>query len=58
MTTIFSKEYAGEELNDVERDVSEAFDPQMNHRVIDIPINDAEMQTGMFTITITWEPDE
>lgn len=58
MTTIFSKEYAGEELNDIERDVSESFDPAFNHRVIDIPVNEAEMQTGTFTVTITWEPDE
>jgi len=54
--TILTKEYSGEELHDVERDVSEAFDPDFNHRVIDIPQDDAEMQTGTFTVTITWEP--
>jgi len=55
--TIFTKEYDGESLCDVDRDVSEAFDPLFNHRVIDIPVDDAEMQTGHFTITITWEEE-
>jgi len=55
---IFTKEYNGEELHDIERDISEAFDPAFNHRVIDIPVNDAEMQSGTFTISIDWDEDE
>ena len=55
--TIFTKEYSGEELCDVDRDVSEAFDPNMNHRVIDIPQDAHEMQTGVFTVTISWEEE-
>ena len=53
--TIFTKEYNGEELADVDRDVSEAFDPEFNHRVIDIPKDSGEMLKGHFTVTITWE---
>jgi len=55
--TIFTKEYSGEELCDVDRDVSEAFDPNINHRVIDIPQDINGMQTGHFTVTITWEEE-
>jgi hypothetical protein len=56
--TIFSKEYSGEGLCDVERDVAEAFDPDFNHRVIDIPNDEHELPKGVFTVTITWEEDE
>ena len=55
--TIFSKEYYGEELCDVDRDVSEAFDPTFNHRVIDIPVDEHELPTGRFTVTIVYDPE-
>jgi len=54
--SIFTKEYSGEELCDVDRDVSEAFDPNMNHRVIDIPQVDG-IPTGHFTVSIVWEEE-
>ena len=55
---IYSQTYCGEDLYDVERDVSEAFDALFNPAVKDIPVDDGNLQTGVFTITITWEGDD
>ena len=54
---VFSKEYNGESLSDVDRDVSECWDSNSNHRMAEIPEEDGIMK-GYFTVTITWEPDE
>ena len=55
--TIFSKEYSGEDLHDLERDISEAFDPAFNHRAIEIPVDDSELPKGHFTVTIVWDEE-
>jgi len=56
MMELFKQKYCGEELADVERDVSEALDGTFNPVVKQIPMDD-DMHQGTFTVTITWEKD-
>jgi hypothetical protein len=51
---IFNKEYDNEELADIERDVSAAFDPVFNPSILAIT-NGTEIQPGTFTVTIKWK---
>lgn len=51
---IFKKEYDGESLCDVERDMSEAFDPRFNIDVQDIPVDEYGFSQGTFKVTIEW----
>jgi len=50
---IFFKEYSGEELCDVDRDVSEAFD-DFNESMIGIPTDEYNFIKGKFRVEITW----
>ena len=52
MIKIFEGKYWDETLNDVDRDVSEAFIKDFNPDMKDIPENE-----GTYTITITWTKD-
>jgi|AGFS01.1.fsa_nt_gi hypothetical protein len=58
MKTIFSKEYDGESIYDVQRDVVEAFDSRFNEFVADIPQDENGIQEGQFIVTIQWSPFE
>lgn len=54
---IFCKKYADEELSDIERDISECFDPRFNKDVEGIPSEDG-FRTGQFVVTVEWRsPD-
>lgn len=55
---IFQKEYDGESICDIQRDVHEAFDSRFNPLVAQIPQDEFGFQQGTFTVTITWCPDE
>jgi len=55
---IFSKNYDGESLYDLSRDVHEAFDPRFNDKADGIPVDEYGFQKGSFKVTITWEADE
>lgn len=55
---VFKKDYDGESLYDVERDVMESFDENYNPIVKDIPQDQYGIQKGTFTVTITWNPEE
>ncbi len=55
---IFKKEYDGESLYDIQRDVHEAFDSRFNPLAEQIPQDEYGFQQGTFTVTITWSPDE
>lgn len=55
---IFKKEYDGESLYDLGRDVSEAIIEDYNPVLSDIPTDEHGFQTGTFEVTITWKPDE
>ena len=56
--TIFEKEYDGESIYDVQRDVIEAFDARFNPMVKDIPQDEYGFQLGTFTIRIEWSNEE
>lgn len=55
---LFKKVYDGESLCDLDRDVSEAFQEDFNPLVGTLPKDEYGIQRGIFTITITWEPEE
>ena len=56
--TIFSKQYDGESIYDVQRDMIEAFDPNFNPKAAGIPQDEYGFQTGTFNITIEWIPQD
>jgi len=53
---VFSKEYDGESLYDVYRDVSEALKVIYNPILNNIPQDEYGIQQGTFKVVITWEP--
>lgn len=54
---IFRKEYGGEDINDLERDVSEAFDPDYNPAAAVMTSDEYGFTEGKLVVTITWVPD-
>lgn len=55
--TIFKKEYDYESTYDLGRDIAEAFDPDYNSNIEDIPKDEYDYLQGKFTVTILWEPE-
>ena len=53
----FDKSYCGDEISDVYRDVSEAFEEPFNPVLLDIPKDEHGFQTGKFRIMIEWSPE-
>jgi hypothetical protein len=51
---ILEKQYDGESLYDIERDIAEVFDERFNPEISAIPTDMYGFQTGTFTVTITW----
>jgi hypothetical protein len=51
---IFEKDYDGESLYDVQRDIIECFDQRFNPSVKDIPQDEYGFQIGTFKITVEW----
>jgi len=54
---LLNKTYSGEELSDVDRDVSEAFDGDLTPDANDIPVDEHGFATGVFSVRITWSPE-
>lgn len=52
---LLKKEYSGEELCDLERDVAEALDGDYNAIAHVIPTDEYGFQSGRFKVTIEWE---
>lgn len=52
--TTFCKEYDGESLHDISRDIHEAFDERFNHVIAEIPVDKYGIQKGVFKVTIDW----
>lgn len=52
---IFKKEYDGESLYDVGRDIDEAFNAAYNYLMDDIPQDKDGFTKGTFTVTIEWK---
>lgn len=57
MKTIFAKEYDGESLYDLGRDIHEAFDEKFNPDVSNIPQDEHGFHEGSFIVTIQWKPE-
>lgn len=57
MKTIFKKEYDGESIVDIERDIMESFNPDYNPSASDIPQDEFGFQQGKFVVTIEWEEE-
>lgn len=51
---LLDKTYSVDDLNDLERDVCEAFDSAYNPAAVEIP----DDCSGTFRVTMTWTPDE
>lgn len=54
---LFKKEYDGESLYDLERDVTEAVQEDFNALVAIIPPREDGTMRGTFKVTIEWEDD-
>lgn len=52
--SLLNKEYDGEGLYDVGRDVTEAFDAKFNKIVEQIPVDEYGFQRGIFTVSVKW----
>lgn len=55
---IFEKEYDGESLYDLARDIAEAMQEDYNPTVGEIPQDEHGFQLGTFKVTIEWSNDE
>lgn len=54
---MFEKEYDGESICDVQRDIIEAFDSRFNPHVKDIPQNEDGFPLGTFVVTVTYKEE-
>lgn len=51
---IFDKEYSGESIADVYRDICEAVDQTYNPKLDGIPVDEHGFQKGKFVVSIVW----
>ena len=51
---IFFKDYDGESIYDMGRDISEAMLEEYNEKLKEIPIDEHGIQQGTFRVTIQW----
>ncbi len=56
--TLYVKQYDGEPLYDVQRDIIECFDGVFNEIAKSIPQDEHGFKTGTFTVTVTWSDEE
>lgn len=54
---LLNKKYDGESIVDIDRDVYEAFIADFTPVVDDIPVDENNIQQGVFTVSITWSPE-
>lgn len=57
MIEVFKKEYSGESIVDLERDISEALDTTFNPGIDRIPVDDYGFPKGTFTVAIVWSEE-
>lgn len=55
--TLFTKEYDGESIVDVGRDVFECFDERFNPTAAQIPSDEHGFHRGIFTVTVEWRQE-
>jgi hypothetical protein len=54
---VFEKDYDGESLYDLGRDIAESIDVTYNPIVKDIPQDEYGIQLGTFKVTIEWSEE-
>jgi hypothetical protein len=54
---LFKKNYDGESIVDLGRDIYEAFDDKFNKKASLIPSDEYGFHLGEFVVTINWIPD-
>ncbi len=54
---VWQKDYDGESLYDLGRDIEEAFAEDYNPIVGEVPKDKYGLHQGTFTITIEWKPE-
>lgn len=57
MIDVFKKEYDGESIVDLGRDISEVFVTTYNPVIDLIPVDAHGFQKGTFTVTIVWSEE-
>lgn len=55
---LLEKEYGGESICDVHRDMEEAFDAEMTQQLKLIPQDEHGFQKGTFHVIIQWHPED
>ena len=55
---IFDKDYSGESLNDLGRDIDEAFDPMFNPIVRSLVTDENGFVSGSFKVVVYYQDDE
>lgn len=51
---LFKKEYDGESIHDLSRDIMESFDSRFNPEIKSVPQDENGFQTGTFIVTVQW----
>lgn len=51
---LFKKQYDGESLYDLDRDLIESFDVRYMEKPNDIPFDEDGLLLGKFTVTVKW----
>ena len=57
MIDVFKKEYSGESIVDLDRDIAEAIDAAFNPVMDRIPVDAYGFQKGTFTVSIVWSEE-
>lgn len=57
MIEVFNKEYGGESIVDLDRDISEALVAEYNPVIDQIPVDAYGFQKGTFTVSIVWSDE-
>lgn len=58
MIEIFKKEYDGESIVDIDRDISELMIADYNPNIGHIPTDKYGLHKGIFTVTVIWKDEE
>ena len=55
---LFKKEYDGESLYDLGRDIAEAMMEEYNPLMEEIPVDEHGFANGTFEVSVIWKPEE
>lgn len=55
---VWKKDYDGESLYDLDRDISEAFQTAYNAKMAQVPVDEHGLHKGTFTVTVQWKDED